>query len=141
MLKNVLHDKDLFVVKRITGSYLTNDPVQRYTDSIADDAVRLFTEIEAEIEAEIVCNSCNYMAKAKMFKTVNYKTELHNQRNIACIMVQVQAVRSYPPPRTISLNFGNSTPRGCSYIPRHYSPYVNPMQGYTGYHTSYHAGM
>lgn len=53
------------------------------------DAVRLFTEIEAEI----VCNSCNYMAKAKTFKTVNYKTELHNQRNIACIMVQVQAVR------------------------------------------------
>ena len=81
--------KDLFVVKRITGSYITNDPVQRYTDSISDDAVRLFTEIEAEI----VCNSCNYMAKAKMFKTVNYKTELHNQRNIACIMVQVQAVR------------------------------------------------
>lgn len=83
MLQNVLHDKDLFVVKRITGSYITNDPVQRYTDSISDDAVRLFTEIEAEI----VCNSCNYMAKAKMFKTVNYKTELHNQRNIACIMV------------------------------------------------------
>ena len=89
MLQNVLHDKDLFVVKRITGSYITNDPVQRYTDSISDDAVRLFTEIEAEI----VCNSCNYMAKAKMFKTVNYKTELHNQRNTAGIMVQVQAVR------------------------------------------------
>ena len=28
-----------------------------------------------------------------MFKTVNYKTELHNQRNTAGIMVQVQAVR------------------------------------------------
>jgi hypothetical protein len=89
MLQNVLHDKDLFVVKRITGSYLTNDPVQRYTDSISDDAVRLFTEIEAEI----VCNSCNYMAKSKMFKMVNYKMELHNQRNTASIVVQIQAVR------------------------------------------------
>lgn len=89
MLPSVLHDQDLFVVKRITGSYLTNDPAQRYTDSIAHDAVRLFTEIEAEI----VCNSCNYMAKSKMFKMVNYKTELQNQRNTACIMVHVQSVR------------------------------------------------